>query len=91
LNPIKTEVLQFAPLKLLSPLNLTHAGQFLTDIETKKFLGLQLDRQISWKYHASFLLNKLSSVCCVMRQLNHVLTFDSLKHIYFAHFQSVIN
>lgn len=90
MNPIKTEVLKFAPSKLFSPLNLPYAGQFLPDIESEKFLGLQLDRQISLKNHVSFLIKKLSSAYCVMRQLNHVLTFYSLKLIHFAHFQSVI-
>ena len=54
LNPVKTKVLKFAPTKLFSPLNLTHAGQFLPEVENMKFLGLQLDSQISWKYRVSF-------------------------------------
>ena len=87
MNPIKSEVPKFAPTKLFSPLNLTHAGQFLPDAEAKKSLGLQLDRQISWKYHVSFFAQQIDF--CLL--YNDVLTFDSLKCIHFAHFQSVID
>ena len=56
LNPVKTKVLKFAPSKLSSALNLTYSGQFKPEVETMKFLGLQLDSQISWKYNVSYVL-----------------------------------
>jgi hypothetical protein len=56
LNPMKTKVLKFAPSKLSSALNFTYAGQFKPELETTKFLGLQLDSQIFWKYNFSYLL-----------------------------------
>jgi hypothetical protein len=90
LNPAKTKVLKFSLIKLPDVLNLTYAGQSLPEVETTKFVGLQVDNQISWKSRISSLLKKLSSVCFVMRRLYHALTIDSLKFIYFAHFQSVI-
>lgn len=46
LNPMKTKVLKFAPSFILGAcfaLNLTYAGQFKPEVETMKFLGLQLD------------------------------------------------
>jgi hypothetical protein len=66
-NPIRTKVLKFEPTKLSSALNSTYAGQFIPELETMKFLGLQLVNQISWKYHLSFLQNKLSSACFIMK------------------------
>jgi hypothetical protein len=84
---MKTKVLKFAPSKLSSALNLTYAGQFKLEVETVKFLGLQLDSQVSWK---CFLFTHRSSSCITRRQ-NHVLTIDSLKLVYFAYCQSEIN
>jgi hypothetical protein len=43
---MKTKVLKFAPSFILGAcfaLNLTYAGQFKPEVETMKFLGLQLD------------------------------------------------
>jgi hypothetical protein len=67
LNPTETKVLKSAPAKLPSALNLTYAGQFLPEIETIKYMDLQIDSQISWKYHGTFLLNKISSACFIMK------------------------
>jgi len=36
------------------------------------------------------LLNKLSVVCFVMRRLVDILNVETLKAVYFAHFNSVI-
>jgi hypothetical protein len=55
-NPMKTKVPKFARIKLSSALNLTYAGQLKPEVETTKFLGLQLDSQVSWKYNFSYLL-----------------------------------
>jgi len=71
--------------------NISYDNNHISNSASTKFLGLIIDKTLSRKNHIHQLMSKLSSVCCVMRQLNHVLTFDSLKHIYFAHFQSVIN
>jgi len=55
-----------------------------------KFIGLQLDNQITWKNHIQLLLRKLGSACFVMRRLYYILNTDSLKLVYFAHFHTVI-
>jgi hypothetical protein len=58
---------------------------------TIKLLGLQLDSQLTWKAHINILLNKLSSVCYIMRRLVHILNLETLKVVYFAHFHSLIS
>ena len=45
-NPTKTKVLKFIPAKLPHALNLTYADHLLLEMETIKFLGLQLDNRI---------------------------------------------
>jgi hypothetical protein len=86
----KTKALKFSVTIRPDVLNLTHGGQSLPEVETTKFLGLQIDNSFSWKSHVSILSKKLSTVCFIMRRLYHVLTIDSLKLIYFAHFQSIV-
>jgi hypothetical protein len=52
----------------------------------KKMLSLQLDSQLSWKPHISFILHKMNSVCFVTRRLSPVLKIQTLRTLYFAHF-----
>jgi hypothetical protein len=50
-KPTKTKVLKFTSTKLPNVLNLTYADHLLLVVETIKFLGLQMDNQITWKNH----------------------------------------
>jgi hypothetical protein len=90
LNPIKTNVVQFTPTKVPTVLNIQYAGLTFPQVEFVTFLGLQLDKQITWKNHLHFLLNKLTKACFVLRQLRYVLDIDALKLVYLANFQSMV-
>jgi hypothetical protein len=90
LNPIKTNVAQFTPTKAPTVLNIKYAGHTFPQVEVVRFLGLQLDKQITWRNHLHFLLNKLSKAYFVMRRLRYVLNIDALKLVYFAYFQSMV-
>jgi hypothetical protein len=54
-------------------------------------LGLHLNNHLSWKSHANVLVRKLSSVCYVMRKLSNILNIVTLRIVYFAYFQSLVN
>jgi len=60
------------------------------EVETIKFLGLQLDNLILWKKYIQLLLRKLSSACFLMGRMYYILNIDSLKLVYFAHFHSTV-
>jgi hypothetical protein len=90
LNPTKTKVLKFTWAKLPNILSLTYSDHHLLEVETVKFLDLQLDNQITWKNDIQILLRKFVSACFLMRQLYYILNIDSLKLIYFAHFHSLV-
>jgi hypothetical protein len=69
LNPIKTNVVQFTPTKLPTVLNIQniqYACHTFPQVEVVRFLGLQLYKQITWRDHLHYLLNKLSKACFVM-------------------------
>jgi hypothetical protein len=89
LNPIKTNV-QFTPTKVPTVLNIQYAGHTFPQVEVVRFLGLQLDKQITWRNRLHFLLNKLSKACFVLRRLRNVLDIDALNLVYVAYFQSVV-
>jgi len=42
------------------------------EVETIKFLGLQMDNQITWKKHIQLLLRNLSSACFLMRWIYYI-------------------
>jgi hypothetical protein len=92
LNTNKTYTVKFLSYKApIYPLHLIYADKTLSVTDTIKFLGLHLDSHLSWKSHTNVLLKKLSSVCYVMRKISYILNIDTLRIIYFAHFQSLIN
>jgi hypothetical protein len=92
LNTNKKYTVKFFSYKApVYPLHLIRADQTLSVTDTIKFLGLHLDSHISWKSHTNVLVKKLSSVCYVMRKLFYILNIDTLRIVYFAHFQSLIN
>jgi len=90
LNPTKTKYLKLTSAEVPNKLNVTYADHLLQEVETIKFLGLQLDNQITWKNHIQLLLRKSSSACLLMRQLCYILNTVSLKLINFADFHSLV-
>jgi hypothetical protein len=82
---MQVNVLKFTPSKLTyCPLSLTYNGQTLSEEDVIKFLGLHLDRHLSWETHLNSLLSKLGTVCFIMRKLSHVLNIESLKSCLFC-------
>jgi hypothetical protein len=51
LNPIKTNVVQFTPTKVPIVSNIQYDGQRFPQAEVVRFLGLQLNKQITWRNH----------------------------------------
>ena len=53
-NPTTTKALKFTAAEQPNALNLTYAYHLLMEVETIKFLGLQLDNQITWRNAFNF-------------------------------------
>ena len=66
-------------------------SKVLQEVETMKFLGLQLDNHLNCKGHIDFLLHKLSTLCFLMRKLYHTLNINGLKTVYYAYYHSLVN
>jgi hypothetical protein len=64
INLDKTNMIKFTPTAAMSyPLYTLFFNKKLNEVESIKFLGLQLDNHLTCKEHIDFLLHKLSSVC----------------------------
>ena len=92
LNTNETCIVKFTSSKApIYPLNIIHVEQILAIAETIKFLGLHFNSHLSWTCHVNILLKKLSSVWFMMRSSSYMLNKDTLRIVFFAHFQPLIN
>jgi len=78
MNVERTNVVRFTPTKLIQyPVNFVYSDQTLTELDNLKFLGLQIESHITWKFHIDLLL-KFSIACFVVKKLSHVLGRDAI-------------
>jgi hypothetical protein len=64
--------------------------KIITGTNNTKFLGLELDKNISWKNHVQKIIPQLSSACYLVRRMYPCCNSDTLKMIYFAYFHTVM-
>ena len=55
-----------------------------------KYLGIHLDRELSWKNHIDYLAKKLSKVCGMIYKLRHYVPLSTLRIVYYSMFHSHI-
>jgi len=87
INIVKLTPANFSDFVLL----LTFAEHLPVKTNAVKFLGLQLDGQLSWNHHINYLLYKLSSVSSIRRKLSHILYIQTVRTVYFRHFHPLVN
>ena len=64
--------------------------KIIIGINNTKLLGLELDKNISWKNHVQKILPKLSSACYVDRRIYPCCKLNTLKLIYFTSLRAVM-
>jgi hypothetical protein len=62
----------------------------IKETDSIKFLGLEVNKTLSWKNQIENLLPKLSSACFVIRSMLPYCNIISIKTIYFAYFHALI-
>jgi len=72
------------------PFDIIYEDKKLTTVDSIKFLGFTLDNSLSWKKHIEDIVPKLSAATFAMRVVQHFLSLDSLKLIYYSYFHSVL-
>ena len=91
MNFNKTKFIQFS--KTINVETLTCIGYEYNHIENSQstsFLGLTLDKTLSWQLHIDKICAKLNSGCYILRILNPILSVSNLKMIYFSYIHSII-
>ena len=89
LNFEKTNLIQFFNKKQNdSTLNIIHNGSSVPKINEVKFLGLSINKTLSWITHIDTILPKLSSACYAMMSIKPYLSQQILKVIYYLYFHS---
>ena len=63
----------------------------IAEATNTKFLGIQINANLSWDDHVSHLKSKLSSLCYAFRILSNISNQDTLKTYYFGCIQSVLS
>jgi len=58
--------------------------------QSTSFLGIILDKTLSWQLHINNICAKLKSACYILRTLNPILSVSNLKTIYFSYIHSII-
>jgi hypothetical protein len=91
LNIDKTNVIKFSPNYLQEDLfQVPYRDKEIKEVTNIKFVGLEIDKHLSWKTHIERILPRLSSACYAIWSIFHFSNMDTLKMIYVAYFHSIL-
>jgi len=91
LNMEKTNIMEFtSSYHQNEAFQIIYQKKIITGTNNTKFLGLELDKNISWKNHVQKIIPKLSSACYLVRRMYPCCNLNTLKMIYFAYFYTVM-
>ena len=66
-------------------------GDKIERVDNLNFLGVVIDKHISWKYHTEMLSNKISKYCGVLSRLKNYIPLFILRTMYFSMVHSHLN
>ncbi len=90
LNISKSKYMIVTNKKLTGSITVQINGQQLEECQTYKYLGVYIDKNISWKTHTEHVCTKLSRACGALAKTRHYVSEDVLKSIYYALLNSYI-
>ena len=86
INLSKTNSMLFSNKRGNPKLNISLQDIVLKDKEVVTFLGVEVDRKLSWKYHINHVCNKISKTIAILR----ILKFSFPRHILIMVYMSLI-
>ena len=91
LNFDKTYFIQFTNKSTCtSDIQITYEDKQISIVNDTKFLGLFINKNLSWNTHTECIKSKLSSACYAVRSVKPFLIINTLKMIYYSYFHSVM-
>ena len=93
LNASKTEIILFRTKNKIvtRKLNFRLSGQKIIPSDYTKYLGVLIDKHLSWDHQLHSLNLKLSRSVGILAKLRHYLDYKTLLSVYYATFDSHIN
>ena len=90
LNQAKTEIIIFRPRgKIITKHpDFRISGQKINPINQTKYLGIYLDKHLSWNSHLNQLKTKLSRRCGLLAKLRYYVSTTTTRSVYFAIFDA---
>ena len=91
LNVGKTELLLFtsSKKKLDCDLKIKLNGKRLYETDSAKYLGIQIDKRLTWKQQINHVALKLNKANAMLSKLRHVLDIKTLRSVYYAIFDPI--
>jgi len=87
----KTYFLQFLTKNTnATDLHISYKNRQISSIHSINFLGLVIDNNLSWHCHIHQMISKLNKTSYIIRSLKLLLSFESLKMVYFSTVHSFI-
>ena len=74
--------------QLDSDLKIKLNGKRLYETDSVKYLGIQIDKGLTWKQHINHVALKLNKANAILSKLRHVLDIKTLRSVYYAIFES---
>ena len=92
LNCDKTYFLPFST-KTDTEINIqvSFGNKKITTVQSLKFLGLNIDTTLTWKYHIGELSSRLNKACYAIRSIKPYMSLTVLRSTYFAYVHSIIS
>ena len=59
-------------------------GEKLEQCDTYKYLGVQIDSNLSWKPHLDYISTKIAKACGALSKSRHCVDINTLVNIYYA-------
>jgi len=72
-------------------LHISYENRQISSIHSTKFLGFVIDNNLSWNCHIDQMIPKLNKAAYIIRSLKPLLSFESLKMVYFSTVHSIIS
>lgn len=68
-----------------------YSNKHITCSSNKKFLGIAIEKSLSWKDHVDQFISKLCTTYYAIRLIKRFMSQDTLKLVYYFSFLSLMN
>ena len=86
----KTELVLFTSSKkqLDCDLKIKLNGKRLNETDSVKYLGIQIEKRLTWKKHINHVALKLNKATAMLSKSRHALDIKTLRSVYYAIYES---